>query len=212
MENPFVTKLKEVVKGRVVVFIDAANLEQSVKEMTVNLEDIPESYQGTPAENLRWSVDYRKLNELFRSVGVEKSIRFYTPDFQSRAYINFLYFLSKELDFKLIAKPLKKYHSRGNEDLHYKANFDVEIAVDATCGMGEFDTLVLFSGDCDFEYLIKFLRAHKKTVIGFSYIRNASTELQLAVNQYFDIENFKNEFLRITYKTGKTPDLSIRGL
>ena len=39
-----------------VVFIDAANLEQSVKKMHVVPQDIPDSLRGHEAGALRWSV------------------------------------------------------------------------------------------------------------------------------------------------------------
>lgn len=211
MENLFVSKLKETIVGRAVIFIDAANLEQSVKEMKVAPSNSSGIITESDADKFRWSVDYRKLYEFFTILGTE-DIRFYTADFKTQSHINFLYFLSKELGFKLIAKPLKKYHNHIPNGPHYKANFDVEIAVDAVSAMLEFDTLVLFSGDCDFEYLIKYLRSNKKIVIGLSYFRNASTELQLVVNQYFDIENFKDEFLRITSKTGKASSPATRDL
>ena len=70
------------------------------------------------------------------------------------------------LNFKLITKPLKEYIDHIPETPHRKANFDVEIAVDSTFLLNSFDTLILFSGDCDFEYLIKFLRGLGKDSAG----------------------------------------------
>ena len=65
MENEFITKLKNVIKGKTVVYIDAANLEQSVKNMWVNPKDTPDNLKSFTASELRWSVDYTKLKNFF---------------------------------------------------------------------------------------------------------------------------------------------------
>lgn len=41
MVNEYFEKLKRIIKDGTVVYIDAANLEQSVKDMWVNPKDIP---------------------------------------------------------------------------------------------------------------------------------------------------------------------------
>lgn len=84
-------------------------------------------------------------------------------------------------------------------------NFDVEIAVDSTYTLDNFDTFILFSGDCDFEYLIKFLRGQGKVVIGFSRSGNVAREIPLALTNYFDIADFRKEFLRIDERKAKHP-------
>jgi uncharacterized LabA/DUF88 family protein len=205
MENEYVTKLKTVIKERTVVYIDAANLEQSVKGMKVHAEDVSAELANTPVENFRWSVDYRKLKEFFSSMGAHQGVRFYTADFGSDSHRKFCYFLDKGLEFKLVTKPLKEYKDHTPEAPHRKANFDVEIAVDSTFSLASFDTFILFSGDCDFEYLIKFLRGQGKVVIGFSRSGNIAKEIPPALSYYFDIADFRNEFLRIDRLKAKDP-------
>ena len=51
----------------------------------------------------------------------------------------------------------------GVNDGKRKCNFDVEMSVDIINNKDNFDTLVLFSGDSDFEYLIKNLSKVGKT-------------------------------------------------
>jgi len=58
-----------------------------------------------------------------------------------------------------------------------KANFDVEITIDVLEMIDKFDTLVLFSGDSDFDYLIRKLRAKGKRVIVISTKHHISKEL-----------------------------------
>lgn len=200
MNNEFVTKLKSVVKGRTVVYIDAANLEQSVKHMWVNPKDIPDNLKQLTTNELRWSVDYKKFNIFFGSIGNFLGTRFYTADFTTDSHRKFLYFLDKGLKFKLTTKPLKEYNDHTLDAPHHKANFDVEIAVDSTFSMDDFDTLILFSGDCDFEYLIKFMRGNGKIVIGFSRSGHVAKELPPALSHYFDIADFRQEILRVKEK------------
>lgn len=201
--NEFSEKLKSVLKGRIAVFIDAANLERSVKDMFVRPDDVPDALKHKMADTLCWSVDYKKLNAFFKAIGDCTGIRFYSAEFASESHRKFRYFLDKGLGFKLVTKPLKEYEDHSEDIPHRKANFDVEIAVDSTFTLNDFDTLILFSGDCDFEYLIKFLRGQGKIVIGFSRSGHVAKELPPAVSHYFDIANFRSEFLLVKEKALK---------
>jgi uncharacterized LabA/DUF88 family protein len=200
MENEYVEKLKSVIKNRIVVYIDAANLEQSVKNMFVRPDDAPDNLKHLSIDNLRWSIDYQKLKNFFATLGDFHGIRFYTAAFEGDAHRNFRYFLDKRLKFKLVTKPLKEYEDHTIEIPHRKANFDVEIAVDSTFSIDDFDTMILFSGDCDFEYLIKFLRGNGKVVLGFSRSGHIAKELPPALSHYFDIANFRSIFMKVVQK------------
>jgi len=145
-------------------------------------------------------VDYKKLESFFKEIGNLKKINFYSANFESESHNRFLTFL-KHLGLKLKTKSLKEYTDHTPERPHRKANFDVEIAVDATFTLKDYDTFILFSGDCDFEYLLKFLRGQSKTTIVFSRSGHVARELPPACNHYFDIADFRNEILRITLKT-----------
>ena len=129
-----------------------------------------------------------------------KEIKFYSADFQTESHHKFLWFLKKILKFKLETKALKEYLDHSKENPHRKANFDVEISVDAVYSMKEYDTFILFSGDCDFEYLIRFLRGKGKRVLVFSKSGHIAKELPPAANQYFDIIDFRHEMLRVDKK------------
>jgi len=201
--NEFEQKLINVVKGKTIVCIDTANLECSVRDMFVRPDDIPDNLKNRLPDKLCWSVDYKKFNDFFKTVGDFKGIRFYCAEFISESHRKFRYFLDKGLGFKLITKPLKEYEDSTDDNPHRKANFDVEIAVDSTFSIDDFDTLILFSGDCDFEYLIKFLRGHGKIVIGFSRSGHVAKELPPALSHYFDIANFRHEFLSIKERSEK---------
>lgn len=199
--NGFLEKFAKVVVGRTAVFIDAANLEQSVRDMWVNPKDIPDNLKHFSSGDLRWSVDYKKLKEFFENVSKLEFIRFYSADFETGSHFNFRYFLRKALRFTLNTKPLKQYIDHTNEHPHRKANFDVEIATDATFYMDDYDVFILFSGDCDFAYLLKFLRGHGKITVVFSRSGHVAKELPPACHQYFDLTDFRPELLQVCGKS-----------
>ena len=163
--------LNQYIKGRVLVIIDAANLENSVK-------------------SLGWWIDYIKLRDLFDKenlVGIRNYCVAHNTDNQN----NFFTFLKKN-GYKLITKPLKIISTPAIEkkDIR-KANFDVEITVDVLERIEKFDTLVLFSGDSDFDYLIRKLRAVNKRVIVISTRKHISKELIESSNKYIELKKLR---------------------
>ena len=197
-------KVKELIgaikKGRVSIYIDAANLEQSVKSMYVLPKDISPELKSFTAGNLGWRVDYEKLKKFFSLFGKFEGIYYYTPDFKTDNHRGFLSFLKNKLDFHLNTKPLKQYKDHTPEFPHRKANFDVEISIESVLNRDSFDVFVLFSGDCDFEFLIKYLRGQGKICIVFSMRGNIAEELPPASNYYFDIIDFRQHILRMEPK------------
>ena len=159
-------------KGKVFVVIDAANLESSVKD-------------------LGWWVDYVKLCELFDG-GNLYGIRFYCVHHNTENQDKFFVFL-KHHGYTLVTKPLKIIKQADIEagDIR-KANFDVEIAVDAISMMEEFATFILFSGDSDFNYLLKELKKSGKRIIVISTRNRTAKELVQTADQYIDLVSVKD--------------------
>ncbi|MCL5676023.1 MAG: NYN domain-containing protein [Patescibacteria group bacterium] len=84
------------------------------------------------------------------------------------------------------------------ENIHYKSNCDVEMAIDAVLDVNTFDVLVLFSGDSDFVYLIKVLQNQfQKKVVVYSSRKTIAWELKLTANDYFFLEDFKKKIKKI---------------
>jgi len=160
------------VKGKVYVFIDAANLENSVK-------------------SLGWWVDYRKLYDYFRKETDLVGIHHYCPRLEDERQDKFFTVL-KHIGIKLITKPLKviTLADKLKGDIR-KANFDVEIALDARELIPDYDTLVLFSGDSDFDYLIRFLRQNEKRVVIISSKHHIAKELIASCNKYIDLKKLR---------------------
>ncbi|TSC71353.1 MAG: hypothetical protein G01um101470_663, partial [Parcubacteria group bacterium Gr01-1014_70] len=79
--SEFTEKLKAAIKGRVVVYIDAANLERSIKDMFVRPDDVPDILKHKLATELAWTTNYKKLSNFFKSISNCSGIRFYTAEF-----------------------------------------------------------------------------------------------------------------------------------
>lgn len=203
-EQLYFEKLKKTLVGRVAVYIDAANLEKSVQGMFVNPKDIPDSFRIVHSDSLMWRVHYKKLHKFFKRHTTLSDIGFYSAAFDSDDHKRFLNLLGK-LGFRVVSKPLKIYRDHTDDHPHRKANFDVEISVDAMSRRDTFDTIILFSGDCDFAYLLDTLRGLGKKAVLFSCKGHVAKELFPAVDCYFDIVDFRNELLRITAKNAKNP-------
>ncbi len=163
--------ISKYLKGRVLVAIDAANLESSVK-------------------SLGWWIDYIKLRDLFKDTDLIE-IRNYCVHHNTDNQNKFFTFLKKN-NFTLITKPLKiiKLEDIERGDIR-KANFDVEIAVDVMEMIDRFDTLVLFSGDSDFDYLLRKLRIKNKNVLVVSSRYHVSKELIENSDKYIDIKRLR---------------------
>jgi len=109
MGNGFLEKFSGAARGKVMIFIDAANLEQSVKSMWVNIKDVAGDLKDRTADQFHWRVDYKKFKQFFDKSCDLKNIRFYSASFGSDSHNRFLGFLKKGLEFKLTTKPLKEY-------------------------------------------------------------------------------------------------------
>ena len=136
-------------------------------------------------------MDYQKLYNYFKKETNLIGIRHYCPRLEDERQDKFFTVL-KHIGIKLITKPLKviTLADRLRGDIR-KANFDVEIALDARELMPNYDTLVLFSGDSDFDYLIRFLRQKGKKVVVISTKYHVAKELIASCNKYIDLKKLR---------------------
>ena len=164
-------------KQKTMVFIDAANIELSAKD-------------------LKFKIDYKKLQKYLINNYKIEYLGFYTVRFETKEHDNFLTVLKKS-GYKLNTKPLKIIKNRDRElgDIR-KANFDVEIAVDAMKLIDKYQTMVLFSGDSDFDYLIKELKKSGKGVVVISLSHHISKELIESSDYYLDLKKIKGQISR----------------
>lgn len=155
-------------KKRIAIFIDAANFEISLK--TCDLY-----------------ADYKKLINWASEDGKITILRYYSPTFGTKGQNQFFSFI-KNLGFKIITKNIKIIKQQGKKSQN-KANFDVEITFDAAIRIGQFDKLVLFSGDSDFVYLIIQLQKRRVSTIIVSPQWRTARELRKQADQFIDLRD-----------------------
>jgi len=155
MKHPL--NLKKYLHGKVAIFIDAANILYSQRD-------------------LGWRLDYLKLKNYFEKLAPAVGFYFYSGfvgEFEKQA--KFLRKLEK-IGYAVKAKEVKRIKITKDTYL-LKANLDVEMGVDIIASSANFDTLVLFSGDSDFSYVLDLLRDKGKKIVVISTRGHISKEL-----------------------------------
>lgn len=155
-------------------------------------------------KQIGWSIDWAKAKKILQENYNVLEIRYYTGlkegDKKMDRYLKYL----RTINFTIITKPLKKIKLRNTKNslktsktpFIYKANFDVEIAVDILLDKSKLTKIILFSGDSDFSYLIKKLKKSGKRVIIFSSRKTLSWELKLVASELHYLEDLKNKIGR----------------
>ncbi len=166
--------ISQYVKGKVYVFIDAANIYHSQK-------------------TLGWRVDFIRLKSFFEKNTDLGQIYYYTaydPEYPQQ--LNFLDFL--EINGYIIRKKKIKFikDSRQKEGGFHKGNLDVELAIDAVDTKNKFQSFILISGDSDFEALLKYMRAYRKNCLVLSTQDHVSLEL-LQQAKFIDLKKLRGE-------------------
>lgn len=149
--------IRDFIKGRVCVFIDAANILYS-------------------QQTLHWRVDYRRLKEYFEKECDLQSIYFYTGRVGDNYKQNL--FIKKLEQFGYIVKAKEVKRIKVSKSAYeWKGNLDVELTIDVFKNSGNFDTLILMSGDSDFAPLLDVIKSQNKRVIVMSTKGHISKEL-----------------------------------
>jgi len=163
--------IKEFVKGKVYVFVDAANILYS-------------------QQTLHWRVDYKKLKEYFEKESDLKGIYFYTgrlgDNYKQNSFIEKL----SKLGYVVKAKEVKRIKV-SKDTFEWKGNLDVELTIDVLANLNNFDTLILMSGDSDFAALLDTVKSHKKRVLVMSTKGHVSKEL-LERAKYINLKKLRN--------------------
>jgi len=172
-------------RPKVKVYIDGANMFYTQKK-------------------LGWFVDWKKVKDYLQGKWEILEIRYYTgvkPDDEKMA--SFLRYLDN-VRITPITKPIKVIKLSNDHPLKklynysemYKSNCDVEITTDILLERAEIDEIILFSGDSDFQYLIKKLKDLGKKVVIFSSRKTISWEIKLEASEYIYLEDIKDQIIR----------------
>jgi len=173
--------IEKYVKGIVYVFIDASNVYYSQRE-------------------LGWKIDFHKLKRFFEENVELGNIYYYTaydPEYdKQRQFLDFL-----EITGYIVRKKEVKFIKDCNQKKGgiYKGNLDVELTIDAVNNKDNFQSFVLFSGDSDFEALIKFMKIHKKNCLVFSTKDHISIDL-IKQAKFIDIKKLRGKIEYIRHK------------
>ena len=160
--------IKRLVKGKVFVFIDAANIFYAQR-------------------TLRWRISYERLMKYLSSECNLGKCFVYTATLkENEKQARFIRML-KKAGYIVRTKHVKMIRLSRNS-FQWKGNFDVELTIDVLDNLNNFSTLILLSGDSDFASLLRRVKKEKKRVIVISAKKHISRELLLEAK----FVNFKN--------------------
>jgi uncharacterized LabA/DUF88 family protein len=96
------------------------------------------------------------------------------------------------LGYTVRTKNLKEYYDDNSGRLSQKANLDIEIVVDMFNTVDQYDRVILFSGDGDFERAIELLRSKNTHITVVSTEGMIARELRNASDRYIDLNHIRD--------------------
>lgn len=96
------------------------------------------------------------------------------------------------LGYTVRTKILKEYYDDISGKYSQKANLDIEIVVDMFNTVDQYDRVVLFSGDGDFERAIELLRSKSTHITVISTEGMIARELRNATDRYIDLNDIRD--------------------
>ncbi|MDO8668190.1 MAG: NYN domain-containing protein [bacterium] len=169
--------IKQYIQGRVSVFIDASNIYHSQKR-------------------LNWRIDFRKFLNYFRKEADLREVYYYTARdlnyVKQTKFINFLEMIGYKIRSKKVKFIKDKYKAKERDGFH-KGNLDVELTMDILETKDEYDSLVLLSGDSDFEPLLQLMKMkYRKRCLVMATKHSISLEL-IKCAKYIDLKKLKEQ-------------------
>ncbi|MGF1513398.1 MAG: NYN domain-containing protein [Elainellaceae cyanobacterium] len=96
------------------------------------------------------------------------------------------------LGYTVRTKVLKEYYDDSSGRYSQKANLDIEIVVDMFNTVEQYDQVVLFSGDGDFERAVELLRSKSTHITVVSTEGMIARELRNATDRYIDLNSIRD--------------------
>lgn len=96
------------------------------------------------------------------------------------------------LGYTVRTKILKEYYDDNSGKYSQKANLDIEIVVDMFNTVDQYDRVILFSGDGDFERAIELLRSKNTHITVVSTEGMIARELRNATDRYVDLNDIRD--------------------
>ncbi len=157
---------------RVGIFIDTANIYHSAK----NLYHSKANFGAIVKDCLDGRVLVRAIAYVASTEGGEEKAFFEA--------------LSK-VGIETRAKPLQIFAGGAK-----KANWDIDLAIDAVKIAPKLDTIIIISGDGDYVALVDYLQnTHGTQVEVVSFGKSSSAKLMEAADDFFDLDNNPRKYL-----------------
>lgn len=103
------------------------------------------------------------------------------------------------LGYTVRTKILKEYYDDTSGRYSQKANLDIEIVIDMFNTVEQYDRVVLFSGDGDFERAIELLRSKSTHITVVSTEGMIARELRNATDCYIDLNDMRPTIEKADY-------------
>ncbi|MFB8788113.1 MAG: NYN domain-containing protein [Potamolinea sp.] len=103
------------------------------------------------------------------------------------------------LGYTVRTKILKEYYDDNSGRYSQKANLDIEIVVDMFNTVDQYDKVILFSGDGDFERAIELLRSKNTHITVVSTEGMIARELRNATDRYIDLNDMREQIEKTDY-------------
>jgi uncharacterized LabA/DUF88 family protein len=101
------------------------------------------------------------------------------------------------LGYTVRTKILKEYYDDTSGRYSQKANLDIEIVVDMFNTVEQYNRVVLFSGDGDFERAIELLRSKNTHITVVSTEGMIARELRNVTDRYIDLNDIREKIEKI---------------
>ena len=167
--------IKQFIKGKVYVFIDAANIFYTQR-------------------TLHWKISYEKLKQYFKEECEENLGRIFVytaTDSERQQQKKFLDMLDIN-KYTVRTKEVKRIRvAKGVYE--WKGDFDVELTMDVMDNIKEFDTAILLSGDSDFAPVVNRMKKNNKKVIIMSAKSHVSRELIQVSDKYINLKKLRDK-------------------
>lgn len=109
------------------------------------------------------------------------------------------------LGYTVRTKILKEYYDDSSGRYSQKANLDIEIVVDMFNTVEQYDRVVLFSGDGDFERAIELLRSKNTHITVVSTEGMIARELRNATDRYIDLNDMRSRIEKLDTWKERSP-------
>lgn len=145
---------------------------------------IPKTYAFIDASNIiygtrdeGWKVDFKKLIKYLRERFRCRKVYYFAGFERNNVKQERFYKILEKLGYELMLKEVKIYRQPGGGIIR-KANCDVDLTFCAMRDIILFDRVIFFSGDGDFEILLKHFIKIKKEVRVFANAKRTAREIK----------------------------------